>query len=298
MKLLAIGHVWPQPNATAAGEHMMHLLSFFTKMNYDVLFVSAAQKPLEYHTLKNKNIKEDVSFKVTRKYPPIDLPNNWKIDRIKLLNNCKLQGSNSLDEKTFQDIYTIKNFFSTHKHQFLFNKELNYKYYRLVSGEETSKITFLSEFALLDMQLNPLKNVKIDFYGTEESKMIQKLKISDNNGLTFGLFSNMRITFEVENNQNVIGFEIQARNDDNHINIGEEYELMVFDKTWRSIRKEVAKDTVLDYHNLAKNGLYLLHNLTKGKEEHVFTFDENGNQFWFGVSDVSELEVGPPISSK
>lgn len=58
MKLLAIGHVWPQPNATAAGEHMMHLLSFFTKMNYDVLFVSAAQKPLEYHTLKNKNIKE------------------------------------------------------------------------------------------------------------------------------------------------------------------------------------------------------------------------------------------------
>ena len=56
MKLLAIGHVWPQPNATAAGEHIMHILSFFSKMKYEILFVSAAQKPINYSLLEDKNI--------------------------------------------------------------------------------------------------------------------------------------------------------------------------------------------------------------------------------------------------
>ncbi|WP_396603269.1 hypothetical protein [Algibacter sp. R77976] len=246
--------------------------------------------------LKNKNLKEDKPFNITRKYPPIDLPNKWKTDRIKALNNCKLQGSNYLDENSFKDIYTIKNFCSTQKNQFLFKKEEKYKYYRLIAEEGTSYTSYIAEFALINMDLKPIENVKIDFYGTKESKLKQKSKITDNDPLTFGRFLNMKITFEVENSQNVSGFEIQARNDDNHINIGEEYELRVFDKTWKRVRKEKAKDTVLNYESLAKDGLYILHNLTKGKEETVFTFDENGNQFWFGVSDVNDLGVGAPMS--
>ena len=49
--------MWPQPNATAAGEHMMHLLSFFKEMHYDILFVSAAQKPKNYCELDTLSIK-------------------------------------------------------------------------------------------------------------------------------------------------------------------------------------------------------------------------------------------------
>lgn len=57
MKLLVIGHVWPQPNATAAGEHMLHLLEFFKKMNYEILFVSSAQIPEKYTALESLEIK-------------------------------------------------------------------------------------------------------------------------------------------------------------------------------------------------------------------------------------------------
>ncbi len=44
-KLLVIGHVWPQPNATAAGEHMMHLIECFASMKYELFFASAAAMP-------------------------------------------------------------------------------------------------------------------------------------------------------------------------------------------------------------------------------------------------------------
>ena len=50
-KLLVIGHVWPQPNASAAGEHLVHLLDIFLDLQYTVHFVSAAQKPDNYTDL-------------------------------------------------------------------------------------------------------------------------------------------------------------------------------------------------------------------------------------------------------
>lgn len=54
-KILVLGHVWPQPNATAAGEHMIHLLECFSQMNYDIHFASTATKPL--HFIWNTNFE-------------------------------------------------------------------------------------------------------------------------------------------------------------------------------------------------------------------------------------------------
>ena len=55
-KLLVIGHVWPQPNATAAGEHLVHLMRFFNDLKYQLLFVSAAQPPENYTILQELSI--------------------------------------------------------------------------------------------------------------------------------------------------------------------------------------------------------------------------------------------------
>ena len=50
-KLLIIGHVWPQPNASAAGEHMIHLIRLFTDLGFQIYFTSAAQQPEGYKDL-------------------------------------------------------------------------------------------------------------------------------------------------------------------------------------------------------------------------------------------------------
>jgi glycosyltransferase involved in cell wall biosynthesis len=41
-KLLIIGLVWPEPNSSAAGGHMLHLIELFAKHNWDIHFASAA----------------------------------------------------------------------------------------------------------------------------------------------------------------------------------------------------------------------------------------------------------------
>ena len=52
-KLLIIGHVWPQPRASAAGEHMMHLIQLFTDLGYTIHFATAAQQPENYKDLND-----------------------------------------------------------------------------------------------------------------------------------------------------------------------------------------------------------------------------------------------------
>ena len=43
-KLLIIGHVWPEPQSSAAGSRMMQLIESFQKEGYDILFASACAK--------------------------------------------------------------------------------------------------------------------------------------------------------------------------------------------------------------------------------------------------------------
>ena len=58
-KLLVIGHVWPQPKASAAGEHMLHLIQLFKDMCYQVHFATAAQQPPNYSDLDTIDIITD-----------------------------------------------------------------------------------------------------------------------------------------------------------------------------------------------------------------------------------------------
>ncbi|MGK0516948.1 MAG: glycosyltransferase involved in cell wall biosynthesis [Gammaproteobacteria bacterium] len=46
-KVLVIGYVWPEPNSSAAGTHMMSLLNAFRTQNWDVEFATPAQ-PTEH----------------------------------------------------------------------------------------------------------------------------------------------------------------------------------------------------------------------------------------------------------
>ena len=55
-KLLIIGHVWPQPKASAAGEHMMHLIELFMDLEYSIHFVTAAQQPENYEDLNGLDV--------------------------------------------------------------------------------------------------------------------------------------------------------------------------------------------------------------------------------------------------
>ena len=72
------------------------------------------------------------------------------------------------------------------------------------------------------------------------------------------------------------------RSDDNFIREGELYELCFWDGRWVSLgtRTGSRQTQELIYDNIPSNALLLLHNLTKGKEERIFTY-ENSRQVWW-----------------
>ena len=69
-KVLIIGHVWPEPTTTAAGNRMLQLLEAFLSKNYQVTFASTASKTKYAHDLTTMGIKEqqiqlnDTSFDI------------------------------------------------------------------------------------------------------------------------------------------------------------------------------------------------------------------------------------------
>ncbi len=59
-KVLVIGYVWPEPNSSAAGTHMMSLLRAFRAQNWQVEFASPAQKTEHMIDLANEGITSQV----------------------------------------------------------------------------------------------------------------------------------------------------------------------------------------------------------------------------------------------
>jgi hypothetical protein len=66
----------------------------------------------------------------------------------------------------------------------------------------------------------------------------------------------------------------------NNIFIGNKYELFYWDGNWKSLGIQIAKSSQLYYSNAPMNALFWIRNLTAGKQERIFTY-ENGKQVWW-----------------
>lgn len=74
--------------------------------------------------------------------------------------------------------------------------------------------------------------------------------------------------------------EYAPRTDNNGIVPGDTYELFYWDNQWISAGKQTASCKQLTYSQIPSGTLYWLRNLTQGKEERIFTY-ENGHQIWW-----------------
>lgn len=72
-----------------------------------------------------------------------------------------------------------------------------------------------------------------------------------------------------------------GRGDGNSIDIGDWYELLYWkDGQWQSVGRRQAETIRVVYDNLPVGTLYWLRNLSKGKDERIFSY-ENGEQIWW-----------------
>ncbi len=104
--------------------------------------------------------------------------------------------------------------------------------------------------------------------------------VFDGNPLTWAGGKNFYAGYEFEKPVRIHSIAFQARNDDNHIRVGDEYELRYWDREWKSLGNQIAQDTVLYFDDVPKNALMLLKNHTRGSEEIPFRINEQKEQEW------------------
>ena len=121
--------------------------------------------------------------------------------------------------------------------------------------------------------------------GTEGEPWARKENVFDNNILTGFSASSPDgnwVGLELKRAMKVSKIKYIGRNDGNGIETGDEYELYYWNSKgfWDDLGKKKATDNVLLFHKIPTNGLYVLKDLTKGKEERIFTYEE-GKQVWW-----------------
>ncbi|MGV8096487.1 MAG: hypothetical protein AB2L24_31915 [Mangrovibacterium sp.] len=192
------------------------------------------------------------------------------------LSNGIFQGANNPSFEHAQTLYKIEKLNSTHIQILPVLNKKPFQYVRFYANKRTS---FLSLLEFIDYQGRKITGKVIK---SNETRFNWQDGAFDDDPLTFSGGTDFSLGLRLDKPQVVSFIRIQSRNDDNHIRIGDTYELLYWDKKWKSLGIQTASDTLLVYHSVARNSLLWLRNLTRGNEENVFVMDENGQQHFLG----------------
>ena len=109
------------------------------------------------------------------------------------------------------------------------------------------------------------------------------MAIFDNNPLTYYQVDrgiDLWIGMALPQATSIGAISFAPRNDDNSVVPTDTYELLYWNKGWNSLGEKSTTEDHITYNNVPKNALLWLRDLTKGKEERPFTY-ENGQQIWW-----------------
>lgn len=208
-----------------------------------------------------------------RKFP---LRDNIKT-YIKRMINGSFQASNSADFSDAVTLYTITENPGVYRNEIALKSIEKYRYVRYLSYKYAK--CNVAELEFFDAKTGTVLSGAI--IGT---KGLQPLENAfDGNVLTY-------FDTDVSKDPRWVGLDLGApsciskiaytsRNDQNHIVIGDVYELFYWDGVWKTLGKKKATENLISFSNVPTNALFLLRNRSRGKEERIFTY-ENGAQIW------------------
>lgn len=232
---------------------------------------------------KNGNIRDVIcdrakrqTMTLYRKYPFFAQFDSFK-NRMDL---GEFQGSNTKDFSKVSTLFVHKGFTNgcSYDEKLKPSKE-KFKYLRYI-GPDGSYCN-VNEISFFNSKGKKLTGKVI---GTEGTEKHAKETVFDGDVLTgfngTGPDGNW-VGLELSEPSDVGYISYMPRNDGNCVEVGDKYQLLVYDKgNWKTLAWIRAKDTKLVLKNMPCDGLYLLRDRTKGKEERIFTY-ENGKQVWW-----------------
>jgi len=216
-----------------------------------------------------------------RKYPVFGQMHQF----IHNIVDIEIQVSDNQNFKNVVRLDTTKNY-GIHSEEIIFDIPETHRYWRFYKGTPGGGNFNIAEIFFFEK--DSIKPLYGKILGTEGSYHNRK---SDNKEAAFD--GDALTIFDAPwAEENWVGMDFgepvpiekivyYPRSDGNLIEMGDEYELVYWQDTgWKSLGKQVAKGVSLQFDNCPDNALFLLHNHTKGKEERIFTYENNKQVWW------------------
>ncbi|MDH6344100.1 hypothetical protein M2480_002542 [Parabacteroides sp. PFB2-12] len=200
---------------------------------------------------------------------------NYKIWWSKLFVNGRFEASgnrafsdsvilHTVEKRTYCDKVTIET-----------DPDRPFRYYRFINNGWPAD---LAEIHFYDADEKEIRGEVIGDTVTLSNENLSD--INDNDMLSFAAVESW-VGFDFGREVSVSRIDYLPRNDTNGIYPGMVYELLYFDQhDWSSLGRKTATDYSIRFDDVPKGALLWLRNLSEGKEERIFTY-ENGKQYWY-----------------
>lgn len=263
--------------------HLANFNKVGKKAVYLPVFISTTgQEPCNYpfYITENDSVKyfkpdfkKRIKVELTRKHPS---SNPYLADYMERMIQSKFQVANNNSFINASTVYTITKLPGVYYKDVELKMKEKYQFVRYSVRDSTP--TAIAEIAFYDNKNILLKGKVLGMKGNQPLE-----NVFDGNVLTFLNFwesTNTWVGLDLGEPKTISKIRFSARNDKNHIIVGDVYELFYWDNVWKSLGLKMANDKVLVYDKVPTNCLFLLRNYTEGVEERIFSY-ENGKQVWW-----------------
>ena len=219
--------------------------------------------------------KQKCTLRLTRKYP-------YFAEKEPFNNRMKqglFQGANKPDFSDAKNLYIFNEITNGNWYERKVTDTGKFRYLRYLSPD--GSFGNINELCFFDEKGDTIKG---EIIGTDGKVLKYKETVFDNKILTGfeGVVPDGNwIGLKLKSPKQVTKLRFMPRTDGNCIEIGDKYELKFWDSgSWRVLPEFIAKNDILAFKNMPKNGLYVLTDKTKGKDQRIFTY-EDGKQVWW-----------------
>lgn len=215
---------------------------------------------------------------IRRKYPKRELV---ALVENRMLGGC-IQATNDV-RKGWETLYCIEDL--EYPDRIDVSSSEKYRFWRFLGKQ--ARLMNIAEFQLFDEEgKSPLLGKVIGsehVYGNDST--MSHAKAFDGDWLTFFLSFpkdvEQWVGLDLGKPYKVDKIRCVSRSDDNGIRYGDLYELVYWNNgEWKSLGQQEAAERFLSYKGVPDNSLLLLRNLTRGREERIFTYEEGKQRWW------------------
>lgn len=264
----------------------------FGSLGIPAVYVPVIYKNNEWQDVTAPFMVNDTSGKISFIEPNLEILKNVKLYRkcpvgdsmnvyIDELLGAKVQVSNYADFRDAHDVFTINNHYN-HATIEQLNITVPYRFIRLISSSSGNLNIAELEFYTHKTNDYRYRKSSTKLYGHGKVVKGKWNDVIDNDpGTSVSARESSWLAIDYNKNVYLDSFRILPRNNLNIIIKGEIYELLFFDNgEWHSLGRVIANTDYVEFGNVPSNSLLVLKNLSQGKEERIFTYDNGKQNFW------------------